>query len=50
MKYKLEKLLKKYKKEMNEGVVMDDYDGGRVAALLTVITDIENILNNDYKN
>jgi hypothetical protein len=50
MKSKLKKLLKKYKKELEDTVVMDDYDGGRVAALLKVSTDIEKILDNEYKN
>ena len=50
MKSKLKKLFKKYKKELEDTVVMDDYDGGRVEALLKVITDIEKILDNEHKN
>ena len=47
MKSRLKKLLKKYKKEMNDTIVMDDYDGGKVAALLKVTTEIERMLSND---
>ena len=47
MKNKLEKLLKKYKKELEDTVVMDDYDGGKVAALLKVTTELERMLAND---
>tara|TARA_B110001454_G_C12577247_1_gene374507 strand:- start:98 stop:250 length:153 start_codon:yes stop_codon:yes gene_type:complete len=50
MRSKLEKLLKKYKKELEDTVVMDDYDGGRVAALLKVTTDMEKVLDNEHKN
>jgi len=47
MEQQILKLIKKYKTEMNEGVVMDDYDGGRVATLLTVIVDLERLFNDE---
>jgi hypothetical protein len=50
MRSKLEKLLKKYKKELEDFVVMDDYDGGERARLRQTITELESVLNNEYKN
>ena len=44
MKDKILKLIKKYKKEMKESVIMDDYDGGRAATLTMVINDLEKLL------
>ena len=40
---RLLKLIKKYESELKDGVVMDDYDGGRASALLTVIEDLNKI-------
>ena len=42
---RLEKLLKKYKKELEDFIVMDDYDGGERARLRQTITELESILN-----
>ena len=50
MRSKLEKLLKKYKKELEDFIVMDDYDGGERARLRQTITELESVLNNEYKN
>jgi len=38
-------LLGKYKQELNEMVVMDDYDGGQAAQLRIVISDLEHAIN-----
>jgi hypothetical protein len=43
MRDKLLKLIKKYESELKNGVVMDDYDGGRASALLTVIEDLNKL-------
>ena len=50
MRSKLEKLLKKYKKELEDFIVMDDYDGGERARLRQIVIELESILDNEYKN
>ena len=50
MKSKLEELLKKYKKELEDFIVMDDYDGGERARLRQTVIELERALNNEYKN
>ena len=42
---RLEKLLKKNKKELEDFIVMDDYDGGERARLRQTIRELESILN-----
>ena len=49
MKDRVLKLIKKYETEMNETVVMDDYDGGKAAAMLTVIEELKKIVNEGKK-
>jgi hypothetical protein len=43
----LQEMLEKYKGMLNETEVMDDYDGGKAAALKVVIEDLERILLNE---
>jgi hypothetical protein len=43
MRDKLLKLIKKYESESKHTVVMDDYDGGKAAAMLTVIEDLNKL-------
>ena len=38
-------LLGKYKQELNEMIIMDDYDGGQAAQLRRVISDLEHAVN-----
>ena len=49
MRDRLLKLIKKYESELKDGVVMDDYDGGRASALLTVIEDLNKIAEENKK-
>jgi hypothetical protein len=43
----LDSLINKYRKELDNTIVMDDYDGGEYAALKRVLDDLEEI---DAKN
>jgi len=43
MRDRLLKLIKKYETEMDKTVIMDDYDGGKAAAMLTVIEELKKI-------
>ena len=40
----MQEMMDKYKKILNETTVMDDYDGGKAAALKMVVEDLERIL------
>ena len=44
----LEMLLEKYRKELDELLVMDDYDGGKAAQLREIILNIEEHLGYKY--
>ena len=44
MKSKLEKLLKKYKKELEDFIVMDDYDGGQMDMVRLMIEDLRKLM------
>ena len=41
MRDRLLKLIKKYESELKDGVIMDDYDGGRKETLRVVIEDLQ---------
>ena len=41
-------LLEKYRKELDELLVMDDYDGGKAAQLREIILNIEEHLGYKY--
>ncbi len=37
----MEELIQKYKNQLSKMIVMDDYDGGQKAMLISVIEDLE---------
>ena len=45
----MQEMMNKYKKILNETTVMDDYDGGKTAALKMVVEDLERILLEEWK-
>ena len=43
------KLIKKYEEEINNTIIMDDYDGGKVSSLKDIVKDLKNSLEKKDK-
>jgi len=47
LKLNLDELIKKYEKQLEDFIIMDDYDGGEYAHLRKVIRELKNIQKSD---